>query len=89
MSETAVPRLSRGHKFRYDDIRKTWVLLGPERLFLPDENAVEILKLVDGTNSVAAIANQLASRFDAPVEAISADVRTMLDDLAARGAIKL
>lgn len=84
-----VPRLGNGHKFRYDEVRKAWVLLGPERLFMPDDTAVEVLKLVDGVRTTDAIVEDLAARFNAPPEAIRADVDTMLADLAARGAIKL
>jgi pyrroloquinoline quinone biosynthesis protein D len=85
----AVPRLRNGHKFRFDQVRNAWVLLGPERLFLPDEHAVEVLKLVDGARTVAGIVADLAARYDAPVPAIAADVATMLADLAARGALTL
>ena len=34
--------------FRFDDTRQRWIMMAPERLMLPDEQAVEILKLVDG-----------------------------------------
>lgn len=84
-----IPRLSNGHKFRFDQVRDAWVLLGPERLFLPDEHAVEILKLVDGVRSVDSIVTDLAQRYDAPAEAIRIDVDAMLSDLSARGAIRL
>jgi pyrroloquinoline quinone biosynthesis protein D len=84
-----VPRLSPGHKFRMDQVRGAWVLLGPERLFLPDDHAVEVLKLIDGVRSVDAIVADLAARFAAPPEAIRADVDVMLADLAARGAVRL
>ena len=77
------PRLGTGHKFRFDPVRDAWVLLGPERLFLPDEHAVEILKLVDGTRTVDTIVD------DASPEAIRSDVTDMLADLSARGAIRL
>jgi pyrroloquinoline quinone biosynthesis protein D len=86
---SSTPRLSPGHKLRFDQVRQAWVLLGPERAFMPDEPAVEILKLVDGQRTTAAIAQDLAARFDAPLETIQGDVDTMLADLAARGAIKL
>jgi pyrroloquinoline quinone biosynthesis protein D len=89
MEGSAVPRLRRGHKFRYDPVREAWVLLGPERLFLPDEHAVEILKLVDGVRSLDEIVADLAARYAAPAEAIAADVEIMLSDLAARGALVL
>jgi pyrroloquinoline quinone biosynthesis protein D len=86
---STIPRLGKGHKFRFDQVRDAWVLLGPERLFMPDEHAVEVLKLVDGVRSLDAIVVDLSARFDAPPEAIRADVVAMLADLAARGAVRL
>ncbi len=61
--ETAVPALARGVKFRFDEVRQRWVLLAPERLFVPDDQAVEILKLVDGSRSLGGIIEDLAVRF--------------------------
>src|SRR5690242_16143587 len=55
-------------RFRFDETRQRWVLLAPEKLFLPDETAVEILKLIDGARSVDAIVDDLATRFAAPRE---------------------
>jgi pyrroloquinoline quinone biosynthesis protein D len=76
-------------KFRKDTVRDAWVVLAPERLFLPDEHAVEILRLVDGARSVAAIVEELAQRFAAPADVISADVVAMLQDLADKGVLEL
>ena len=76
-------------KFRFDAVRGAWVVLGPERLFLPDDHAVEVLKLVDGTRTVADIAMILAAKFDAPANTIEADVLPMLHELAAKGAVRL
>jgi pyrroloquinoline quinone biosynthesis protein D len=87
--EAAVPRFRRGVKFRFDEVRQAWVLLAPEKLFLPDEIAVEILKLVDGARSIALIVNDLAARFDAPRDLIATDVVAALDDLATKGAVQL
>jgi pyrroloquinoline quinone biosynthesis protein D len=84
----AVPRLGLGVKFRYDQTRAAWVLLAPERLFLPDAQAVEILKLVDGRRSLAAIVASLAARYAAPEQVIAADVAAMLENLAQKGAIR-
>jgi pyrroloquinoline quinone biosynthesis protein D len=84
-----VPTLARGVKFRFDDVRGSWVLLAPERLFVPDEPAVAILKLVDGVRTLGAIIDDLAARFDAPRDLIARDVRAMLGDLAMKGAIRL
>jgi pyrroloquinoline quinone biosynthesis protein D len=65
------------------------VLLAPEKLFMPDETAVEILKLVDGARSLGAICDDLAARFDAPRDLIATDVTSTLQDLAAKGALSL
>lgn len=85
----AVPRFGAGVKFRFDKVRNAWVLLAPERLFAPDEHAVEILKLVDGERTLADIADTLAARFEAPRDVIAADVAALLQDLADKGAIRL
>jgi pyrroloquinoline quinone biosynthesis protein D len=84
-----IPTLARGVKFRFDEVRQNWVLLAPERLFVPDEQAVEILKLVDGSRSLGSIVDDLAARFNAPRDLIAGDVAAMLADLAAKGAIRL
>ena len=68
-------------KFRFDERRQAWIVLAPERLLLPDEQAVEILKLVDGEHSVDAIIDALAAQFDAPRAEIASDVQAMLQDL--------
>ncbi len=39
--------------FRFDEVRRRWIILAPERLMLPDEQAVEILQLVDGRTGIA------------------------------------
>jgi pyrroloquinoline quinone biosynthesis protein D len=83
-----VPAFASGVRFRYDEVRKAWVVLAPERLFLPDEQAVEILKLVDGARSFGGIVDHLAERFNAPHAVIAADVSAMLRDLADKGVLR-
>lgn len=68
-------------KFRFDERRQAWIVLAPERLLLPDEQAIEILKLIDGARAVAAIIDDLAGQFDAPRAEIAGDVLGMLQDL--------
>ena len=84
-----VPAFAPGFRLRFDKVRGAWMILAPERLFMPDEQAVEVLKLVDGKRSLDAIVDDLAARFDAPREAIASDVHAMLQDLADKGAIRL
>jgi pyrroloquinoline quinone biosynthesis protein D len=77
----AVLRFAPHARFRFDEVRHAWVVLAPERLLLPDEQAVEILRLIDGTRAIDEIIDELASRFDAPREVIAGDVLPMLQDL--------
>jgi pyrroloquinoline quinone biosynthesis protein D len=84
-----VPAFALGVKFRRDEVRKAWVVLAPERLFVPDETAVEILKLIDGHRRVALIVEELALRYQAPRELIAADVATLLRELADKGVLRL
>jgi pyrroloquinoline quinone biosynthesis protein D len=87
IAEAAIPRLARGVKLREDSVRGRWIVLAPERMFVPDEIALEVLRLVDGARSVGAIADDLAARFAAPRQEILADVAEMLADLAAKGVV--
>lgn len=87
--ETTIPAYSPGVRMREDPTRGGWVVLAPERLFMPDDHAVEVLKLVDGTRTVGDIVDSLAARYDAARTVIALDVVTMLQDLAGKGAIRL
>ncbi len=89
LSPSIVPAFNRGFRLRLDEVRESWVVLAPERLFLLDEAAVEVLKLVDGVRTVPEIVDALAARYDAPRSAIEGDVAVMLRDLADKGAIRL
>ena len=85
VSETSRPVLPRHARLKFDDTRKVWVILAPERVLAPDEIAVEVLRLCDGVRSVGDIVDQLAIKYAAPREAISVDVIAMLQELADKG----
>lgn len=82
-----IPRFAGGVRLHHDRARERWVVMAPERMFVPDETALEVLQLVDGARDVDAIVDALAAKFDAPRDVIAADVRAMIDDLLARGAL--
>lgn len=88
LGEESVPALPRHVKLRHDAARGAWVLLAPERVLMPDEVAVEILKRCDGRRSVAEIVDDLCAAYDAPREEIAGDVLAMLRDLAEKGMIR-
>jgi pyrroloquinoline quinone biosynthesis protein D len=85
ITEACAPRLAPQIKLRFDEARQRWTLLAPERVLVPDEIAVEILQLCDGTATVSGIADTLAAKFQAPREEVGRDVLEMLQDLANKG----
>lgn len=85
VSEASRPVLPRHARLKFDETRKVWVILAPERVLAPDEIAVEILQLCDGIRSVAEMIDQLAAKYAAPRDAIATDVIAMLRDLADKG----
>jgi pyrroloquinoline quinone biosynthesis protein D len=85
ITSASVPKLAPQIRLRFDEARQRWTLLAPERVLVPDEIAVEILKLCDGVATVGAIADTLAARFEAPRGEVGRDVREMLQDLAYKG----
>jgi pyrroloquinoline quinone biosynthesis protein D len=83
------PSLPKHIKMRHDAGRGRWILLAPERVFEPDDTAVEILKLCDGARTVNDIAAQLAKDYNAPVAEIQGDIVQMVQDLADKGVLRL
>lgn len=82
-----IPRFAPGVRLQEDKARGRWIVMAPERMFIPDETALEVLRLVDGTRDDDAIVAALAEKFAAPPEVIASDVRAMIEDLTARGAL--
>jgi pyrroloquinoline quinone biosynthesis protein D len=87
--DEAVPALARGIKLRFDKARDAWVVLAPEKVLMPDQIAVEILKRCDGKAQVTAIVDDLAVAFSADRDQVAADVRAFLQDLADKGIVRL
>ncbi len=87
--ESAVPRFCPGVRLRHDTVRDAWVVLAPERMFVADDTGLEVLRLVDGVRSIGAIVDDLCARFAAPRDVVAGDVAAMLDDLAAKGVVRL
>ncbi len=81
------PRLPRHARLRFDPTRQAWVLLAPERVLVPDETAVEILQLCDGTRRVDDIVDLLAGKYAAERATIATDVVALLQELADKGLV--
>ncbi len=68
------PHFPKHARLQFDPLRRSFAVFAPERVFWPDEVAVDILKLCDGNRTVAAIAEHLAGEYEAPQETIEADI---------------
>jgi pyrroloquinoline quinone biosynthesis protein D len=88
LDETTRPVLPRYVRLHHDAGRGRWVLLAPERIIEPNEIALDVLRLCDGTRGLTEIADDLARAYDAPHAEILADITELLQDLADRGYIK-
>ncbi len=85
----AVVRFAPHRRFRFDEVRQAWIVLAPERLMLPDEQAVEILQLINGERTVDIIIDELVRRYEAPRDVIAGDVIKMLQDLVDKKVLRL
>lgn len=79
--------LPRHVKLRHDPGRGRWIVLAPERVFNPDETAVEVLKRCDGQRSVNEIAEALSQEYQAPLDVVKNDILEMLQDLTDKGVL--
>jgi coenzyme PQQ biosynthesis protein PqqD len=75
------PHLLRGVKLKNDQVRKTWVLLAPERYLRLNAISVDILQRCDGIATLSAIVDDLAAKYSADRALIERDVRSLLDGL--------
>ena len=89
ITEQSVPGLPAGVKLRFDRQRDQWVILAPERLFVLDAIALEIVKRCDGAASVAAIVDDLAATFKADRAVIERDVCALLQQLTEKGVMAI
>jgi pyrroloquinoline quinone biosynthesis protein D len=84
---SSVLRMPPHIKLRHEAGRGRWIILGPERVFEPDEPAVAVLKRCDGVRSVTDIVEELSKEYDAPAAEIQSDVIGMFQELADKGVV--
>lgn len=77
------PRLTRGVRLRWDDVRKQHMLLFPEGALALNATAGEVLELCDGQRTIQAIVTVLEARY--PGANVGQDVHHLLARIAERG----
>ena len=88
LDESITPRLAAGVRLKFDDVRGHWVVLAPERVIIPDETALEILRRCDGIARLSAIIDELAASYDASRDVIAQDVCQLVADLTDKGIVR-
>jgi len=76
-------------RLRRDEVRGRWVALAPERVVELDERSLDILKLCDGSRSIAELAGELAKSYDAPEAAIAEDVLAFIQEWSDKLLVRL
>ena len=89
VAHDAKPKLPRGVRLTHNEAQGGWVLLAPERVFKPDQIAVEIIKRCTGEATFGEIVDDLANTYAAPREKIFADASTLLRGLADKRLLEL
>ncbi|WP_369943644.1 pyrroloquinoline quinone biosynthesis peptide chaperone PqqD [Xanthomonas medicagonis] len=74
LDASSQPRLAAGVRLQHDRARAQWVLLAPERVVELDNIAQAIVSRCDGVRSLAAIAAELATEFEADPAEVERDV---------------
>jgi coenzyme PQQ biosynthesis protein PqqD len=85
LAPTARPALWRLARVGYDDVRQRPVLLYPEGAMLLNETGAEILRLCDGSRTVAEIGDTLSAKYGTDV---SGDVTTYLSAMFDRELVR-
>lgn len=74
------------HRLQWEEAQRRHVILYPEGLVELNDSAAEILKLCDGTRSLAGIVESLEAKFG--TTGLTDDIREMVEDALAHGWIK-
>jgi pyrroloquinoline quinone biosynthesis protein D len=83
LSGGVVPRVARGARLEWDDVRRRHVLLYPEGLATLSATAADVVRLCDGGHTLAQIVEALKRQYRG--EGIAQDVATLVEGLRAKG----
>ncbi|MBA2661338.1 MAG: pyrroloquinoline quinone biosynthesis peptide chaperone PqqD [Bradymonadaceae bacterium] len=87
VDESSVLHLPRYVRLGFDQLRACWLVLAPERMYVPDKIALEILKRLDGVRRIELIVDTLAKEHAAERKTIATDVLKLLQELADKGLV--
>jgi pyrroloquinoline quinone biosynthesis protein D len=90
VDEASVPKLGPHMRLRHDKARDTWTIQAPERSFMLDPIAHQVVSRCDGAASVAQVVDSLCAAFpDAPRDLIAGDVAKLIQDFVDKSVMVL
>jgi pyrroloquinoline quinone biosynthesis protein D len=75
-------------RLKYCSVRNSWMLLVPERVLFPCPTTTDILQRLETPKALGSLTDDLVAEYDAPYEAIFADVVELLGDLVEKGYVR-
>ena len=75
-------------RLKHCDVRDAWLLLVPERVLFPCPTTTDILQRLEKPRALGALAQELATEYDAPEAEILSDIKTLLSDLVEKGYVR-
>lgn len=88
-TEASTPKFPHHVRLTFDDVRRKWVVLAPEKVLWPDEVSVDILKLCDGQRTISGIVDELAAAYSGDREVITRDVTEFIQEWSDNLLLKL
>lgn len=85
LDDRSIPRLARGVRLRWDEVRQKHLLLYPEGALVLNPTAASVLELCDGNRSVGDVVALLRERY--PGADVGADVLDLLTRVRERGLV--
>ena len=83
-----VPKLAAKARLRFDRHENKWMIVYPERGLALNDSAAAIAHKLDGTNTIAQIADELAKEHDAERDAVEKDVVAFVTSLHDKGLLE-
>lgn len=88
-TEACTPKFPHHVRLTFDEVRRKWVVLAPEKVLWPDEVSVDILKLCDGQRTIGDIVTELAAAYSGDREVITRDVTEFIQEWSDNLLLKL
>jgi pyrroloquinoline quinone biosynthesis protein D len=88
-TEESTPKFPHHVRLTFDEVRRKWVVLAPEKVLWPDDVSVDILKLCDGQRTISAIVDELAAAYCGDREVITRDVMEFIQEWSDNLLLKL